>query len=98
MRCRGDQRQLPDHPRTGCRLIVLQDGIAGRLPFKNHLGLFPPVSDPALLAKVAEFAGPKGNLQFPYAKPIPLELIAAIVKSRIKANAAKDKPGKSGVA
>ena len=31
MRCRGDQRQLPDHPRTGCRLIVLQDGIAGRL-------------------------------------------------------------------
>jgi integrase len=33
MRCRGDQRQLPDHPRTGCRLIVLQDGIAGRLLF-----------------------------------------------------------------
>lgn len=66
--------------------------------FQNHLGLFPPVSDPALLAKVAAFAGPKGNLQFPYAKPIPLELIAAIVKSRVEANAAKAKPRKSGVA
>lgn len=57
--------------------------------FKNHIGLFPPVEDPALLAQVAQYAGPKGNLQFPYSKPMPLELIAAVVHARIRSNAAK---------
>ncbi len=57
--------------------------------FKNHLGLFPPVEDPALLAKVAQYAGPKGNLQFPYSQPIPHGLIAEIVRSRLQANQAK---------
>ena len=57
--------------------------------FKNHLGLFPPVEDAALLAQVAAYAGPKGNLQFPYAQPMPLALIAAVVQARVRANEAK---------
>lgn len=57
--------------------------------FKNHLGLFPPVEDPALLAKVARYAGPKGNLQFPFSQPMPLQLIAAIVQARVRSNAAR---------
>lgn len=57
--------------------------------FKNHLGLFPPVDDPALLAQVAPYAGPKGNLQFAYSQPMPLSLITAIVQARVRANAAK---------
>jgi len=57
--------------------------------FKNHLGLFPPVEDQALLAKVAQYAGPRGNLQFPYSQPLPLELIAAVVQARVRSNAAK---------
>ena len=57
--------------------------------FKNHLGLFPPVEDPALLAQVAPYAGPKGNLQFPYSQPMPLSLITAIVQARVRANADK---------
>ena len=57
--------------------------------FKNHLGLFPPVEDPALLAKVTRYAGPKGNLQFPYGQPLPLQLIAAVVQARVRSNAAK---------
>jgi uncharacterized protein YdhG (YjbR/CyaY superfamily) len=57
--------------------------------FKNHLGLFPPVEDPALLAQVAQFAGPKGNLQFPYSQPMPLELVALVVQARVGSNAAK---------
>ena len=65
--------------------------------FKSHLGLFPPVEDPALLAQVAQYAGPKGNLQFPYSQPMPLALIAAVVQARVRANAAKAaaKPGRS---
>jgi uncharacterized protein YdhG (YjbR/CyaY superfamily) len=57
--------------------------------FRNHLGLFPPVEDQALRAQVAQYAGPKGNLQFAYSRPIPLKLIAAVVQARVKSNAAK---------
>lgn len=57
--------------------------------FKNHLGLFPPVEDPEILAAAARYTGPKGNLQFPYSQPIPHPLIAAIVRARVRSNAAK---------
>lgn len=57
--------------------------------FKSHLGLFPPVEDPALHSQLAQYAGPKGNLQFPYSQPMPLELVAAVVQARVKSNAAK---------
>lgn len=57
--------------------------------FKNHIGLFPPVADPGTRAKVAKFAGPKGNLQFPYSQPLPLDLIAEVAKARLAANRVK---------
>ncbi|MEO3692760.1 iron chaperone [Roseateles paludis] len=59
--------------------------------FKQHLGLYPPVvaTDAALLARAAPYAGPKGNLQFPYADPLPLDLIANVVRARLKANLAR---------
>ena len=60
--------------------------------FKRHIGLFPPVEDPKVRARVASYAGPKGNLQFPYSKPIPHELIAEVVTARLKANLAKAMP------
>ena len=51
--------------------------------FKTHIGLYPPVRSPAALKRAAApFAGPKGNLQFPYAQPIPYDLIARIARSR----------------
>lgn len=56
--------------------------------FKHHLGLYPPVADPALRARVAKYAGPKGNLQFPYSEPLPLDLIAEVAASRHAANLA----------
>jgi len=57
--------------------------------FKKHLGLYPPVHDPALRKKVARYAGPKGNLQFPFTEPLPLDLIAEVVRSRLQENLAK---------
>ena len=59
--------------------------------FKHHIGLFPPVADPSLRRRAAKFAGPKGNLQFPYEAPLPIELIRDIVVSRLTANLAKSK-------
>jgi uncharacterized protein YdhG (YjbR/CyaY superfamily) len=64
--------------------------------FKHHLGIYPPVSEPSVRQRVAAFAGPKGNLQFPYAQPMPLELIADVVQARLAANLAK--PGPSATA
>jgi uncharacterized protein YdhG (YjbR/CyaY superfamily) len=56
----------------------------------KHIGLYPPISGDKTLEKaVARYAGPKGNLQFPLSEPIPYELIARIVKLRVKQDSAK---------
>lgn len=58
--------------------------------FKNHIGLYPPVSgDASLMKAIAPYAGPKGNLQFPLNQPIPYKLIERIVTLRVKQNASK---------
>jgi uncharacterized protein YdhG (YjbR/CyaY superfamily) len=66
--------------------------------FKNHIGLFPPVRGDAALEKAAaKYAGPKGNLKFPYDEPLPLALVARIVRHKVRqdrAKAAAKKPRK----
>ena len=57
--------------------------------FKKHIGFCPPVRDKSLQSQTVKYAGPKGNLKFPLSEPMPLALIAKIVKPRIKANAAR---------
>jgi len=53
--------------------------------FGEHIGIYPPVRGSATLAKaVAQFSGPKGNLKFPHAAPLPLTLVARIVRHRVK--------------
>ena len=55
--------------------------------FKQHVGVFPPVrGTPALMKAVAPYAGPKGNLRFPLAEPIPFALIARIARQNAKDN------------
>lgn len=66
--------------------------------FKNHIGLYPPVrGDADLMAELARYAGPKGNLKFPLDQPIPYDLIERIALLRVKqdlaAGAAKGKKG-----
>src|SRR5271154_1086757 len=43
---------------------------------KKHIGFYP-TNEPieALKDKVAEYATSKGTLQFPYSKPLPLDLV-----------------------
>lgn len=57
--------------------------------FKTHIGFYPPVTGDARLEKaVSPFAGPKGNLKFPLAHPVPYDLIERIVRHRLKQNLA----------
>jgi len=74
-----------------CMPAFTQNGILVYFAaFKNHVGLFPPISgDPKLENAIAPYAGEKGNLRFPLNQPIPYELIERIVKLRMKQNQAK---------
>ena len=55
--------------------------------FKRHIGLYPPVRDPALAARLSKYRGEKGNLQFPLDRPMPYALIGEIAKSLAKPRA-----------
>jgi uncharacterized protein YdhG (YjbR/CyaY superfamily) len=58
--------------------------------FKHHIGLYPPVRGNAALEQAAaKYAGPKGNLQFPYDEPLPLALITRIVRHNVKQDLAR---------
>lgn len=58
--------------------------------FKNHIGLYPPVSgDTSLLKAIAPYVGEKGNVRFPFDKPIPYDLISHITALRARQDAAK---------
>jgi uncharacterized protein YdhG (YjbR/CyaY superfamily) len=55
--------------------------------FKRHIGLYPPVREPKLAARLTKYRGEKGNLQFPLDEPIPYALIGKIAKSLAKPRA-----------
>jgi uncharacterized protein YdhG (YjbR/CyaY superfamily) len=61
--------------------------------FKQHIGVYPPIwGDAKLEVAVAPYAGPKGNLRFPLAGPIPYALIARVTRHRARQDAAKRTP------
>jgi uncharacterized protein YdhG (YjbR/CyaY superfamily) len=51
--------------------------------FKGHIGIFPPVREVELAARVAPYRGAKGNLRLPLNQPIPYALVADIVRARV---------------
>lgn len=60
--------------------------------FKQHIGFYPPVEgNAALVREASRYAGEKGNLRFPYAQPIPYDLIGRIVRHRLATNQSKPK-------
>ena len=58
--------------------------------FRSHIGFYPPVTgDARILKAVAPYAGEKGNLRFPFDKPIPYDLIARVTELRAKQDSMK---------
>jgi uncharacterized protein YdhG (YjbR/CyaY superfamily) len=58
--------------------------------FKNHIGFFPTAQGvEAFKDKLAAYKTSKGTIQFPLDQPLPLELIEAIVRYRVKTNTSK---------
>ena len=53
--------------------------------FQQHMGIFPPLQgDASLRKKLAPYLGEKGNLKFPYTRPMPYALIKQVVKCRLR--------------
>ncbi|MBK7407556.1 MAG: DUF1801 domain-containing protein [Saprospirales bacterium] len=64
--------------------------------FKNHIGLYPaPVGIDAFKKELSAYKGGKGSVQFPLDQPMPLGLIAEIVKFRVLGNLEKAKNRKN---
>ena len=63
--------------------------------FKNHIGFYPTSSGISKFeGELKKYEYSKGAIQFPIDMPMPLRLIARIVKFRIAENAAKKLKGK----
>jgi len=55
--------------------------------FKNHIGFYPiPTGILAFKKELSAFATTKGGVQFPLDRPLPLALVARIVKFRVAEN------------
>ena len=69
--------------------------------FTNHIGFYPtPTGISAFAKELARYAHAKGSAQFPHDEPLPLALVAKIVKARVQEKAGAKKQGakKAGAA
>lgn len=70
--------------------FILNGNLVHFAAFKNHIGFYPaPSGIEAFKKEVAEYEAGKGSLQFPFGKPLPLTLVAKIVKYRVAQNLEK---------
>ena len=55
--------------------------------YKNHIGFYPGAASLVKFApEVAGFKTSKGTVQFPHGQPIPMDLVATIVRFGVQAN------------
>lgn len=58
--------------------------------FKNHIGFYPfPNGIEAFKEELSAYKGSKGSVHFPLDKPLPLDLISAMVTFRLSENKQK---------
>jgi uncharacterized protein YdhG (YjbR/CyaY superfamily) len=79
----------------GMPAYALEGNLVYFAAFKNHIGFYPTSSAvKAFSNELSAYAGAKGSVRFPLDKPIPLNLIAKIVKFRVKENLERAKTKK----
>jgi len=53
--------------------------------WKNHIGFYPtPSGTEAFRKELSHYKGAKGSVQFPLDEPMPLDLVAKIVRFRVE--------------
>lgn len=77
--------QMPAYKLNGKPLVYF----AG---YEKHIGFYAtPTGHEQFAAELAKYKQGKGSVQFPLDKPVPYNLIARIVKFRVKENLTKAK-------
>ena len=72
--------------------FTLEGNLVHFAAFKKHIGFYPAPSGIETFKKeLSVYEGAKGSVQFPLDKPLPLSLVAKIVKFRVKENLEKAK-------
>lgn len=55
--------------------------------FKNHIGFYPTASSTEIFKEAfKQYKSGKGSVQFPMDKPLPLELVAQVVRFKVEEN------------
>ena len=67
--------------------ITLKGNLVSFAAYEKHIGLYPAPSGSARFnKKLAPYKAQKSTVRFPLDKPIPFDLIAEIVKLRVRHN------------
>lgn len=70
--------------------FVLHGNLVFYAAYKNHIGFYAtPTGHVAFKKELSNYKQGKGSVQFPLDQPMPLELIARIVRFRVKENEKK---------
>lgn len=72
--------------------FILHGDLVYFAAFKNHIGFYAtPTGHEAFSQELAAYKTGKGSVQFPLDQPMPLSLIAKLVKFRVDENVANSK-------
>ena len=70
--------------------FTLKGNLVHFAAYKNHIGFYPvPSGIEAFRTELARYKQGRGSVQFPIGEPLPLDLIAQIVKFRVQENLEK---------
>ncbi|GAB2985811.1 DUF1801 domain-containing protein [Mucilaginibacter puniceus] len=76
----------------GIPTFILNGNLVHFGGYKSHIGFYPaPRGIEAFKEETAQYEGGKGTLQFPFAQPLPLDLVTKIVKFRVQDNLERKK-------
>ncbi|MBD2754468.1 iron chaperone [Spirosoma validum] len=87
------KRAAPDAEETikyAMPTFTLKGNLVYFAAFKNHIGFYAtPKGNEAFQKELSAYKQGKGSIQFPLNKPMPLDLIARMVKYRVEENVGK---------
>jgi uncharacterized protein YdhG (YjbR/CyaY superfamily) len=79
----------------GMPTFVLHGNLVHFAAFQKHIGFYPvPSGIAAFKEELSVYGQSKGTIRFPFGMPVPLELIARIVRFRLEENLRKAKSKK----
>jgi uncharacterized protein YdhG (YjbR/CyaY superfamily) len=88
----------PDAEETvkyGIPTFTLQGNLVHFGAYKKHIGFYPtPSATEKFKEQLSAYEGSKGAVRFPLDQPLPVDLIAQIVKFRVKENLERAKAKK----